>query len=513
MANLFLRIARLHDIHVLLYVIDSAPVFLGLFSYLAGVRQQNIETLNENLEILVDQRTSSLRNALEEARIANESITELARRDILTRLPNRVAFQEVVSDAILRAARRHEQLALMFIDLDRFKVVNDSFGHAAGDAVLKVAAQRLTEVVRKKGHLARLGGDEFALLLEDVSSPRTSAVVAKRLLKALAIPFVEAQLQFPISASIGISCFPTDGADVETILKNADIAMYRAKDAGRNTFRFFSVEMGSGVHANMELCSQLHAAIQRNELVLYYQPKFYLRSKQLAGFEALIRWKHPILGLLGPDRFIPLAEETGLIEPISNWVLTTACRQIKEWQDQGLADVPVAVNIPACRFRQAGMLEHIAGTLREAAVPAHLLEIELTESMVMEDVERSERTIRALAAMGINLAIDDFGTGYSSLGYLKRLPVKHLKIDKSFISGIPDDHDDVAITRAIIRLAESLGRGVIAEGVETSAQYEFLERERCAQAQGFLLGHPSDREGTTHLLERLRVSESTSTAT
>ncbi len=414
----------------------------------------------------------------------------LAHNDPLTHLPNRRLFEKKAVDALARAQRHKQVLGLLFIDLDQFKAVNDSLGHTVGDALIKLVGERLRGLVRATDTLARIGGDEFIVILEELRDSKDAALVADSLLKALARPFAHEGHELFTSASIGISCYPEDGTDIDTLLRNADAAMYRAKELGRNAYEFFSAELNARAHDYLFIANSLHQALEREEFRLHYQPIVDLANYSIRGAEALIRWQHPELGLIPPERFIPIAEATGMIGIIGEWVLETACRQACEWQSQGLPSIPVSVNLSARQFRRPELLDTIKRALHDSGLPSHRLRLEITESLVMDQPERSREMLRALHAIGVRTAIDDFGTGYSSLNSLKQFPFDCLKIDRSFISGIPRDEDDIAIIRAILSLAQHLKLEVVAEGVETQAQREFLLRLGCANAQGFLFTPP-----------------------
>jgi diguanylate cyclase (GGDEF)-like protein/PAS domain S-box-containing protein len=419
-----------------------------------------------------------------------ERLHHLAHHDALTGLPNRVLFQQRFRESVGRARRSGGQTAVLFLDLDHFKNINDSLGHDVGDRLLLAVGKRLTENVREVDTVARFGGDEFALLLDFFEDNRALATVAQKLIDALARPFQIGEHQFFISASIGISCYPQDGKDIEVLFKNADTAMYRAKTEGRNNYQFFSVEMNARMLENLLMSNGLRRALERGEFLLHFQPRLDLVTGRVSGAEALIRWANPEMGLVPPGRFIPLAEESGLIEPIGEWVLKAACRQMRAWLDAGLPMERIAVNLSARQFRHPDLTRRVAAILRETGLPARHLELEVTESMVMHDPEKTTALLAGIKAMGIAIAIDDFGTGYSSLSYLKRFPIDFLKIDQSFVRGVPDDADDAAIVRAIVAMAKSLKLRVIAEGVETPEQRAFLEAQGCEEGQGYLFSRP-----------------------
>jgi diguanylate cyclase (GGDEF)-like protein/PAS domain S-box-containing protein len=414
----------------------------------------------------------------------------LAHHDALTDLPNRFSFQTHLREALSRARRDGSVLALMFIDLDRFKIINDSLGHVVGDLALKAVAERLVGCVRPTDLVARLGGDEFVVVLDGVKSPQEAAKIADKLIAVLAKPFSLGGHQLSMSASIGISCFPQDASEADALLKNADAAMYRAKQLGRNACQLFCADMNANAVEQLVMTNSLRVAMSQQQFLLHYQPRMDLASRRVTGVEALVRWQHPELGLIAPAHFIPLAEETGLIGDLGEWVLRAACRQAKAWQGRGLPPLRVAVNLSARQFRQPDFARQVAAILAETGLDSSLLELEITESMVMQDLEKTRSILRELKALGIMIAIDDFGTGHSSLAYLKRFPVDYLKIDRSFVRDLPANHEDVAIAKAIIALGKSLDLCVIAEGVETPDQQSFLEQHGCDEAQGFLVSKP-----------------------
>lgn len=432
-----------------------------------------------------------------------ERLAFLAHHDALTGLPNRSFFQERCREALLRAERHGYRVGLLFIDLDGFKTVNDSLGHPVGDSLLQGVAERLGGNLRKSDLLARQGGDEFTVLLDELDDPQAAVTVAGKLLAALREPFQLEGHTLYISASIGIGCYPQDGQDAQTLLKNADTAMYRAKEEGRNTYRFFSAEMNRRALESLTLINSLRLALERNEFALHYQPRFDLAAGRVNGVEALLRWQHPDLGLVLPERFIGLAEESGVIGPLTEWVLRTACNQASAWRNAGLDAVRMAVNLSPRQFRRPDLVSTITLILQETGLDPGVLELEITESMVMQNPDGAQRTLTELKALGITVAIDDFGTGYSSLRNLKQFPIDYLKIDRSLIGDIPGDRDDVAITRAIIAIAKRLKLRLIAEGVETQEQHAFLQAEGCEDGQGYWLGRPQPAEELEPVLRRL----------
>jgi diguanylate cyclase (GGDEF)-like protein/PAS domain S-box-containing protein len=430
-----------------------------------------------------------------------EELHHQAHHDALTGLPNRALFQERFGETLNRAQRHGHQCAILFLDLDHFKNINDSLGHAVGDLLLQAVAKRLASSVREVDTVARFGGDEFAVLLDVIDDSQGAATVAQKLLDVLASPFQIEAHEFFVSASIGIGCYPQDGERAEDLFKNADTAMYRAKSEGRNNYQFFSIEMNAKALENLQLSNALRAAIERKELLLHFQPCVELRSGRVSSVEALVRWNHPELGMVPPARFIPIAEETGLIEQVGNWVLRTACAQMRAWRDAGFQLDRIAVNLSARQFRRPELTDYVATVLKDVGLPADCLELEVTESVVMRDPDGASQVLARLKAMGISIAIDDFGTGYSSLSYLKRFPIDFLKIDRSFVSGVPADTDDVAITRAIVALARSLNLRLIAEGVETAEQRAFLEQHGCDEGQGYLFSKPVPAQDITTRLQ------------
>ena len=438
-----------------------------------------------------------------ERKQAEERVRHLAHYDALTDLPNRTLFHDRLQQALIQAQRSHDQVAVMFIDLDRFKIINDTLGHNVGDLLLQAVAQRLTNCVRQGDTVCRQGGDEFVILLPQISHAEDAALVAQKILESVNRPFVLDGHELHIGASIGISFFPADGVDTETLMKNADVAMYRAKELGRNNYQFYLSDMNARSFERLALETSLRRAVEHDELDVYYQPLMDAHSNKLVGMEALVRWHHPDLGLVNPAQFIPLAEETGMIIPIGAWVLRHACMQAREWHKQGHGALRVSVNLSARQFRQTDFAGSVRRILDETGFDPHYLELEVTESLLMHNIEENIVVLNELKAMGISIAVDDFGTGYSSLSYLKRLPIDTLKIDRSFVNDVNSNHDDAAIVDAIISLAQSLTLKVIAEGVETSDQQNFLESHQCDEMQGFLFSRPVPAAEFTALLEKL----------
>jgi len=430
-----------------------------------------------------------LRKSNEDLGSALATIRQLATHDTLTGLANRALFTESLNRALARADRHGWPVALLFMDLDRFKNLNDTLGHQLGDEALKEAARRLNSCIRESDVSARLGGDEFVLLVEEYAGPTVLIEIAERILAAIYQPLALGGHEINLSVSIGICTYPADARDAGALLSNADIALYQAKEQGRNRFRFYSPRNNAHTVERLALETGLRYAIERNELVLLYQPKIGIASGRIVGVEALVRWQHPELGLLRPDRFIPLAEETGLISPIGLWVLRTACAQARAWREAGMP-MPVAVNLSARQFHDGRLVADIAAILAAAGLEPGDLELEITESTVMENPEQAVTLMDELRRLGVRLAMDDFGIGYSSIGHLKRFPIDSLKLDRTFVRDLPDDMNDVAITRAVIAMAHALSILVVAEGVEHEAQLALLRTEGCDEYQGYFCQPP-----------------------
>ena len=427
---------------------------------------------------------------LQQRRRMEERVNHMAFHDELTSLPNRLMLSQRLDQALCRHRRAGTQLALLFLDLDRFKVINDSLGHETGDVLLRQVADRLRAQSREGDTVARMGGDEFVVLIENPENLTDVASRAKRLVEQLSAPYLLGGKDRHVTLSIGISVFPADGCDAQSLLKAADVAMYRAKDTGRDNYLFYSAAMNVHTVEQLELESDLRHALERNEFLLHYQPKVEIATGLITGIEALLRWNHPRRGLISPMEFIPLAEETGLIASISEWVLATACARTKTWQDQGFPKLDVAVNLSARQFADPMLLPKLTDIIRRSGLDPSSLELEITESLVMTHGESAVDVLQKLKSIGVRIAIDDFGTGYSSLAYLKRFPIDTIKVDRSFIRDIPSDSGDKQITRAIIAMAHSLKLRVVAEGVETVDQLRFLRSERCNTAQGYFLHRP-----------------------
>lgn len=468
---------------------DVFPVWLTISAY----RDANGKVLNY----------VGVSSDISERVAAQERIRQLAYFDSLTNLPNRRLLQDRAEQALASAEREKKQIALLFVDLDHFKTINDSLGHSAGDALLSEVARRLQSCVRRMDTVARLGGDEFVVLLTDVTIEGATEV-ARKLIYRVARPYQIENHELRVTPSLGISVFPQDGRDFESLLKHSDTAMYRAKESGRNGYQFFASEMNVAAIERLTLENSLRQGIERGEFVLHYQPQIDLASGRIVGAEALVRWRHPQLGLVPPGKFIPVAEVSGLIVMIGEWVLAEACRQNRAWQQAGLPAISVAVNISAVQFRSGRIEDNVAAVLADTGLVPELLELELTEGIVMAGAEATVETLQRISNMGVKLAIDDFGTGYSSLSYLKRFPIDRLKIDQSFVRDIVTDTDDWAISSAIISMRHSLRLKVIAEGVEHVEQLEMLRRQGCDEVQGYYFSVPLPADDFAALLRQQR---------
>ena len=448
---------------------------------------------------------------------AQDQVLQMSFYDVLTGLPNRILFKDRLQFSIFQAARRQKRLALLFLDLDNFKRINDTLGHRVGDLLLNDVAQRLSGSVRLTDTVARQpsedadvtvarqGGDEFTILLSELGQDEDTAKVAQRFLDRLAAPFMLDGHEVFVSASIGIAVYPADGETSDALLKSADIAMYAAKERGRNNYQFYRQAMNVSTVERLDMENSLRKALERKEFVLYYQPQMDIPTGTIIGMEALVRWQHPARGIVSPAEFIPLAEETGLIVPIGEWVLHEACVRNRAWQVDGCPPISVSVNISGRQFKQPNFIATVRRVLETSGLDPRLLMLEITESMLMDGTEEAIAALHELTAMGIRLSIDDFGTGYSSLTYLKRFPIREIKIDRAFVKGIHSNPDDAAISRAIIALGHSLKLKVVAEGVETEAQLEFLAREGCDEMQGYLLSPPVPADKAAQLIASERA--------
>lgn len=459
--------------------------------------QEDLTQANELLEAQVQQRTVELKSAndqlhrdLEERKRVELSIRHMAHHDALTGLPNRALFRDRLTHAMAQADRYHQKLAVLFLDLDRFKAINDTLGHNVGDQLLKIASERLRSCVRDCDTVARLGGDEFTVIVDDIIEVQDAAVVAQKILDTLSQPFNLYGHEVFISVSVGITLYPNDDENADNLLRNADSAMYRAKEYGRNNYQFYVADMNVKARARLMLESSLRRALDRGEFALYYQPRVDLFSGRVIGAEALLRWRHPEMGLVPPAEFIPILEETGMIIPVGDWVLQQACAQNRAWQNMGLSPIRMAVNLSVRQFIQKDLADAVLRTLERCQLAPEFLELEITEDLLLEHNQTNIVTLTRLRNLGVHISIDDFGTGYSSLSYLKRLPIDTLKIDQSFVRDIDTDPDNKAIASAIIAMAASLHLNVLAEGVETDEQLAFLRAQGCNEIQGFSFSHP-----------------------
>ncbi|WP_060512912.1 bifunctional diguanylate cyclase/phosphodiesterase [Pseudomonas sp. NBRC 111124] len=476
-------------------------VYLVLITTLAVLA---VALLTSVLDARLEARTAALAHSLT---LANQELTQLALHDTLTGLPNRSLLSDRIEQAIGKVAEQGGCFALMFIDLDGFKPVNDAFGHHVGDLLLKAVAARLRGHLHSQDTLARIGGDEFVLLVE-LEEPDDAMDVAAKQVNLVSRAFRVAEHDLQLTASLGIVLYPGNGQDQLELLRNADAAMYHAKSVGKNGYSFFDASMNCNARQQLQLLQDLRTALEQGQFRLHYQPKFDAQACTPIGAEALLRWEHPHHGLMLPDRFIGLAEKTGLIIPIGEWVLDEACRQMRHWLEQGHSDWRVAVNLSAIQFCHAGLVDSVARALQQNGLPANRLTLEITETTAMHDADASLMVLQRLSDMGVDLSIDDFGTGYSSLMYLKRLPANELKIDRGFVRDLEQDSDDAAIVSAIVALGQALGLRIVAEGVETDRQQDFLTRLGCDSLQGYLLGQPVPAEQFMGKLQTLReVSE------
>ncbi len=472
------------------------------------IRRDGIEVAIEDSAAPIHDRRGQVTGAVmvfhdvSVARAMSLRMSYLAQHDSLTDLPNRILFNDRLNQAMVLADRHLKKLAVLYLDLDRFKHTNDTLGHAIGDRLLQSVAQRLRDCVRSSDTVSRQGGDEFVILLSEVTQAQDAELIAKKLLIALRAPHSIDQHDLHLTISIGIAVYPDDGMDADTLLASADFAMYHAKDSGRDNCQFFRAEMNERAVKRQSTESGLRQALKQQQFVLHYQPKMSLQTGEIVGVEALIRWHHPQLGLMLPAQFIPVAEETGLIVPIGRWVLREACRQARAWEDAGLPLVRIAVNISAVELRAVDFVTGVRAILQETGLKPELLELELTETFLMQDEKSTATTLQALKDMGVQLALDDFGTGYSSLSYAKRFPIASLKIDRSFVRNLAgtNDTDDASIVSAVINMGRSLHMRVVAEGVETPAQLAYLQEQGCPEGQGYYFSRPVVHDELAQLL-------------
>ena len=498
-------VEHLHDIQRQLYVLpERRAEFVRLMQAQEMVRNFESQVYRHDGSIIwISENARAVKKAdgsvqffegtvvdITERKLHDAELEYQASHDSLTGLPNRSLLRDRIEQAIGKARRDGHLVAVVFVDLDHFKLINDSLGHHVGDRLLLEVADRLVACVRGHDSVARQGGDEFVIVLTEQHDENEIIAIVSRLLEVISQPWVDEDQEYGISCSVGISCYPQDGDDPDALLRCADAAMYKAKASGRSTYHFYTPELNLAISERLELENSLRHALDRDEFRVYYQPRIEVTSGRIIGAEALIRWDCPGKGIIPPDSFISIAEETGLIIPIGQWILREACRQNSAWQRAGLPAISISVNLSPIQFRHAGLVQSVADALQQADLDPACLELELTESFVMHDAERINIAMQSLKALGVDIAVDDFGTGYSSLSYLKRFPVDRLKVDKSFVRDIDSDPDDAAIVRAIITLGHALGLKVVAEGVETRAHHEFLRQHGCDELQGYYFSRP-----------------------
>jgi len=472
-------------------------------------RDEKLKTHQEELEARVAQRTRELERTNQELALSKEQAELVAKRmqfhahhDALTGLPNRVLFNDRIKTELAHARREQSIMALLFLDLDRFKIINDSLGHATGDQLLRIISRRIKDCIREGDTVARLGGDEFMVLLPRITSASDAGRIGNKIIESLNVPVSCSGQDLHITTSVGISVFPFDGTDTETLMKNADISMYRAKELGRNKVAYYTAELNAGSRKQLALETNLRKALERNELTLFYQPKIDITCNRIVGVEALLRWQRPGMGYVSPNEFIPIAEETGLIAPIGEWVLHTAFRQLRAWQDTGFPELTMAVNLSSVQLTRSGFENVLESAIVESGINPALAELEVTENVAMKNMDTAALTLGKLKRMGVSIAMDDFGTGYSSLSYLRRLPVDTVKIDHSFVCEIPDNIEDVLIAQAIIAMTKSLNMSLVIEGIENERQLNFFRQQGCRIVQGYLFSAPV---GADAMLEMLRA--------
>ena len=480
---------------------------VGLTVNCVLIRQDGFESAIEDSAAPIHDRAGRVTGAVivfhdvSAARAMSSQMTHSAQHDAATNLPNRLLLNDRITQSIALARRQSRPIAVIFLDLDRFKYINDSLGHAAGDKLLQSVSKRLLADVRASDTVSRQGGDEFVILLSEITHPEDAATSATKILLSLNAPHSIGGQDLHIDGSIGISVYPGDGDDAETLIKNADTAMYHAKESGRNNFQFFKADMNLKAVERQLLENNLRRALERDEFLLHYQPKVSLVTGEITGVEALIRWHQPDRGLIPPSQFVPIAEDCGLIVQIGRWVLREACRQAREWQDEGLPFGRISINVSAAEFRAKTFVAGVRTVLRETGLEACYLDLELTEGVLMENAESTTAVLQELKTMGVHLAVDDFGTGYSSLSYLQQFPIDVLKIDQSFVHRITGDPDDSTIVSAILDMGKNLKQRVIAEGIETQEQLAFLQTQHCEEGQGYLFSRPVAAAQFAHLLQ------------
>jgi diguanylate cyclase (GGDEF)-like protein len=470
-------------------------------------RDEKLKTHQEELEARVVQRTRELERANLELAASKEQAESVAKRmqfhahhDALTGLPNRVLLNDRIKSELAHARREQSLMALLFLDLDRFKIINDSLGHATGDQLLRIISRRIKDCIREGDTVARLGGDEFMVLLPRITSASDAGRIGNKIIESLTDPVACNGHDLHITTSVGISIYPFDGTDSDTLVKNADISMYRAKELGRNKVVYYTAELNAGSRKQLALETSLRKALERNELRLSYQPKIDITRNSIVGVEALLRWQRPGMGYISPQDFIPIAEESGMIMPIGEWVLHTAFRQLKAWHAAGFPELTMAVNLSSVQLARSGFENVLESALAESGINPALAELEVTENVAMKNMETATATLEKLKKMGVTIAMDDFGTGYSSLSYLRRLPIDTVKIDQSFVCEIPDNIEDVLIAQAIIAMAKSLNMNLVVEGIETVRQLNFFKQQGCRVVQGYLFSKPVEAVAISDML-------------
>jgi diguanylate cyclase (GGDEF)-like protein len=472
------------------------------------LRDTELKINKEMLEERVSKRTEELEVSnmkLEEAKVCAETVAQemkhQAHHDTLTGLPNRILLNDRINNALAHANREGNVLAILFLDLDRFKIINDSLGHAVGDELLKSVASGIISCTRNEDTVARLGGDEFVVLLSHISGAGDAGKIARKIIDVLAEPVICHGHELAVTTSIGISIYPYDGSDANTLMKNADISMYRAKELGRNKHIYYTAEMNAESRKQLAIETNLRKALDRNELYVLYQPKIDITTNRIVGAEALLRWEHPTMGLISPEDFIPVAEDSGLIIPIGEWVLNRALQQQKIWHNEGYTGLKMAINISSVQLSRPGLISTIEQALLNSGISPKMVEVEITENVVMQNIDHFIATLDEIKNLGINISMDDFGTGYSSLSYLRKLPIDTVKIDRSFVRNIPHDKEDVSIAQAIIAMSKSLGLQIVAEGVENIKQVHFFKQQGCSIVQGFLFSKPVSGEDFKLMLD------------
>jgi len=481
----------------LIAAVVATTAIVPFLYYLARVLRETEKKLSE--------RSLKMSSILGHHKEAEQNLAQVTNYDVLTGLPNRFLFLDRLGHAISRSAHSHRMVAVMLLDIDNFKNINDTLGHSHGDLLLQDIADRLRRCVQEDDTLSRIGGDEFAIVLEGVSEIEEIVLSAQKIVDIFSLPFAPSSQEIYVTPSMGITIYPMDGHDSDSLLKNADAAMYSAKEYGRNHFRFYTPDMNALAIERFAMEGALRRAMEREEFTLHYQPQVDIKSGRLIGVEALLRWNHPERGLVPPNEFIPLLEDNNLIIPVGEWVLRTACAQCRAWEDAGLPPLRMAVNLSVRQFSQDNLVEMIDSILQETGISPKLLELELTEGLLMENTSKASMILGQIKSRGVLVAIDDFGTGYSSLSYLKRFPIDRLKIDRSFVRDIITDSNDAAIAVAIISLGRSLGLGVIAEGVENADQLEFLGVQKCDEYQGCYFSHPVPAEEIVRLFKPEKI--------